>query len=71
MSTPCPKHMTYGPCGGVATDGTCEVGTAPCTFLEAPVVRWTGRRPEVSPPRAAPSAPAARLPVDLLATAAR
>lgn len=44
----CPKHMTYGPCGGVAADGRCEVGPAPCVFLDEPVVPWTG--PAVSGP---------------------
>lgn len=38
----CPKRMTYGPCGGVGHDGACEVGPFPCTFLEAPVRRWSG-----------------------------
>ena len=47
----CPKHMTYGPCGGVGPDGTCEVGPAPCVFLDEPVVAWSG-----------PTAPAALSP---------
>ncbi|MCK5801398.1 MAG: methylenetetrahydrofolate reductase C-terminal domain-containing protein, partial [Lentisphaeria bacterium] len=28
----CPKALAYGPCGGSATDGTCEFGHAPCFF---------------------------------------
>ena len=42
MQTACPKHMEYGPCGGVGSDGTCEVGDFPCTFLDLPVRRWSG-----------------------------
>ena len=38
----CPKRMEYGPCGGVAADGTCEVAPHPCTFLDSPVRRWAG-----------------------------
>lgn len=39
----CPKAMSYGPCGGVNADGTCEVHPTPCVFLarELPV-RWNG-----------------------------
>lgn len=36
----CPKHMTYGPCGGVAPDGRCEVAELGCVFLPDPTVRW-------------------------------
>jgi methylenetetrahydrofolate reductase (NADPH) len=28
----CPKHMVYGPCGGVRADGECELGTGRCAF---------------------------------------
>ncbi|WP_409048180.1 methylenetetrahydrofolate reductase C-terminal domain-containing protein [Microbacterium sp. HA-8] len=39
----CPKTMTYGPCGGVNADGTCEVAPTPCVFLgDALPVRWDG-----------------------------
>ncbi|WP_214403821.1 methylenetetrahydrofolate reductase [Pseudonocardia lacus] len=38
----CPKHMTYGPCGGVGAGGACEVGTMRCVFLDGPVVAWSG-----------------------------
>ncbi|KQS66040.1 methylenetetrahydrofolate reductase C-terminal domain-containing protein [Modestobacter sp. Leaf380] len=40
----CPKSMTYGPCGGVGDDGTCEVAPVPCSFLPLPTVRWSGAR---------------------------
>ncbi|MEJ7834412.1 MAG: hypothetical protein WKF79_15975 [Nocardioides sp.] len=30
--TGCPKHMTFGPCGGVRDDATCEMGPHPCPF---------------------------------------
>jgi methylenetetrahydrofolate reductase (NADPH) len=39
----CPKEMTYGPCGGVDFDGTCELGDHPCTFLPRDLVEWSGR----------------------------
>jgi 5,10-methylenetetrahydrofolate reductase len=38
----CPKHMEYGPCGGVEFDGTCEVAAHPCVFLGVPTVGWHG-----------------------------
>lgn len=31
-SVACPKAMAHGPCGGVGTDGSCEVG-GPCAFV--------------------------------------
>ncbi len=33
----CPKSMTYGPCGGVGADGSCEVDRRPCPFLGRPI----------------------------------
>lgn len=42
----CPKHMEYGPCGGVGFDGSCEVSPHPCVFLDTPTVRWHGIVPE-------------------------
>ncbi len=53
----CPKHMEYGPCGGVDFDGTCEVGDFRCVFLGSPVVRWSGidRRTPVASAKAATS----------------
>lgn len=39
----CPKHMEYGPCGGVGFDGSCEIDAAHrCAFLHRPTVPWTG-----------------------------
>ncbi|WP_291049911.1 methylenetetrahydrofolate reductase C-terminal domain-containing protein [Herbiconiux sp.] len=46
----CPKHMEYGPCGGVDFDGTCEVGDFRCVFLETPTVRWHGIAPNLLSP---------------------
>lgn len=34
----CPKRMVYGPCGGVRTDGGCEMRPGPCAF-PAPIGR--------------------------------
>jgi 5,10-methylenetetrahydrofolate reductase len=34
----CPKRMVFGPCGGVRSDGTCEMKPEPCVFDE-PVER--------------------------------
>lgn len=57
----CPKRMVHGPCGGVQADGTCELGTLPCPFVDAPTVRWHGehspRRPATTrPPMLRPEA---------------
>lgn len=38
--------MTFGPCGGVTFDGSCEVSPHPCLFLETPTIRWTDDRPQ-------------------------
>lgn len=59
----CPKHMDYGPCGGVEFDGTCEIGDFACVFLPEPTVRWSGAAPV--PARATAGATAMR---ELLAT---
>ncbi|MFT4230007.1 MAG: methylenetetrahydrofolate reductase C-terminal domain-containing protein [Microbacterium sp.] len=50
----CPKSMSYGPCGGVNPDGSCETHPAPCVFLprSLPVV-WSGR--ERTPDAATPA----------------
>lgn len=41
MSTAtCPKSMIYGPCGGVESDGSCEVAAHQCVFLDVPTVLW-------------------------------
>jgi 5,10-methylenetetrahydrofolate reductase len=45
----CPKHMEYGPCGGVEFDGTCEVADFRCVFLDLPTVRWHGVASEAEP----------------------
>ena len=39
--------MTYGPCGGVRSDHSCELGDRPCPFTARPAVRWEG--PPVEP----------------------
>ncbi|WP_111512385.1 methylenetetrahydrofolate reductase C-terminal domain-containing protein [Mycobacterium kyogaense] len=36
----CPKHMEYGPCGGVRADGQCEMRPGPCAFPDT--VPWDG-----------------------------
>src|ERR1700761_5774765 len=38
----CPKHMTYGPCGGVRPDGACEIGGLRCPFVDIALREWTG-----------------------------
>ncbi|MBZ4487006.1 methylenetetrahydrofolate reductase C-terminal domain-containing protein [Microbacterium sp. cx-55] len=54
----CPKTMTYGPCGGVNRDGTCEVAPTPCVFLTDRLpVPWTAR---AEAPRTPPLSVAAR-----------
>lgn len=64
----CPKRMQYGPCGGVRPDGRCEVAEAPCTFLDAPVVRWTGLDRRGRQPRPSDSLPSAAAMRELLRT---
>jgi methylenetetrahydrofolate reductase (NADPH) len=52
MLESCPKHMTYGPCGGVNPDGTCEVAALPCPFAKGGLMPWQDTqsiRPEVTP----------------------
>ncbi len=59
----CPKHMVYGPCGGVTAAGGCEVDAAlPCPFVDAPTVAWDGpdrtpRGPQAGPATAPTAAP--------------
>lgn len=53
----CPKHMVFGPCGGVEADGTCEVGDRRCVFVDGPTVRWE----RAMPPSGAPGTAAARM----------
>ena len=43
----CPKQMTFGPCGGVRDDGSCEMRAHPCPFATDTVpVPWPGPGPE-------------------------
>jgi methylenetetrahydrofolate reductase (NADPH) len=37
----CPKRMVFGPCGGVRSDGRCEIVDHSCVFLDPPLRRWT------------------------------
>ena len=46
----CPKHMHYGPCGGVRDDLSCELGDRPCPFAVGPLPAWTGGDPAPAPP---------------------
>jgi len=64
----CPKHMEYGPCGGVEFDGSCEVAPHRCVFLDLPTVRWHG---VVSDRAAGESDPVPEPPVSAGATAMR
>jgi 5,10-methylenetetrahydrofolate reductase len=48
----CPKRMDFGPCGGVEFDGSCEVSSHRCVFLDLPTVRWEGPEP-MNPPASA------------------
>lgn len=54
--------MTYGPCGGVEFDGTCEVGDFRCVFLQTPTVRWHGIESDEPPghPDPVPASPISR-----------
>lgn len=40
--------MDYGPCGGVESDGRCEVAEHPCVFIDIPTVRWQPTGPAVA-----------------------
>lgn len=42
MLDSCPKHMEYGPCGGVEFDGRCEITPHRCVFVDSETVRWHG-----------------------------
>src|SRR4051812_45762237 len=46
----CPKHMVFGPCGGVRPGGECEVGGIPCPFVRRLPVRYRPRPIERSSP---------------------
>lgn len=43
--------MTYGPCGGVRADLSCELGDRPCPFATRPPVLWPGPPVEPVPAR--------------------
>lgn len=50
----CPKHMVFGPCGGVRPDSSCELDPSlRCPFVDRPLPRWSGKlapaRPTVVP----------------------
>jgi methylenetetrahydrofolate reductase (NADPH) len=45
----CPKHMAFGPCGGVAADGSCEIDARPCPFVARDLVSWPGGAPVRTP----------------------
>jgi methylenetetrahydrofolate reductase (NADPH) len=45
--------MTYGPCGGVRADLSCELGDRPCPFATGAAVPWAGA-PVAAPPVAVP-----------------
>ncbi|WP_375401349.1 methylenetetrahydrofolate reductase C-terminal domain-containing protein [uncultured Amnibacterium sp.] len=64
----CPKHMEYGPCGGVRADGRCEVAEAPCAFLDTPVVPWSGLDRRTPIRRSSDPIPSAAAMRDLLRT---
>ncbi|CAN5163048.1 methylenetetrahydrofolate reductase [soil metagenome] len=49
----CPKNMTYGPCGGVEFDGSCEVSEHSCVFVDGDTVAWRGPTPVTLQARAA------------------
>ena len=54
----CPKHMVYGPCGGVDADGGCEVGDRLCSFVGPdllPVPPTSATLAERAEPAAAPT----------------
>lgn len=63
----CPKHMTFGPCGGVRDDASCELDPRPCPFAQpaAEVVGWPGETPAAATPDSRLLAAAAVRPVVL------
>lgn len=47
MLESCPKYMIYGPCGGVHSDGTCEVAALPCPFAKGGLMPWQDTQSEI------------------------
>jgi len=45
----CPKWMVHGPCGGVRSDGGCEVEGLPCPFVARPATGTTLAMAPVAP----------------------
>nr|MDT0666590.1 methylenetetrahydrofolate reductase C-terminal domain-containing protein [Micromonospora sp. DSM 115978] len=46
----CPKHMIFGPCGGVRPDHGCEIDHhLTCPFTQRPLVAWAQPPPEPHP----------------------
>ncbi|MBK4346339.1 methylenetetrahydrofolate reductase C-terminal domain-containing protein [Lacisediminihabitans changchengi] len=56
----CPKHMEFGPCGGVEFDGSCEVSPHACVFLDTATVQFRGEV-TIAPPTAAAASMRERL----------
>lgn len=53
----CPKHMTFGPCGGVRDDASCEMYAWPCPFAtRGEPVPWPGPATPETPANPSPSA---------------
>ena len=48
VATACPKHMVYGPCGGVRATGGARSTTGPARSSSRPVVAWAGPPPAPS-----------------------
>ncbi|SEP24327.1 methylenetetrahydrofolate reductase C-terminal domain-containing protein [Trujillonella endophytica] len=47
----CPKHMVFGPCGGVRADERCEVAEHRCVFVDEPAMPWPDEPPPAPAPR--------------------
>ncbi|MBS4754002.1 methylenetetrahydrofolate reductase C-terminal domain-containing protein [Nocardioides sp. zg-ZUI104] len=63
----CPKRMTFGPCGGVRDDASCELDERPCPFAapDAAAVAWPDAPRASAPPASRLLEAAARGPVVL------
>jgi methylenetetrahydrofolate reductase (NADPH) len=66
----CPKHMVFGPCGGVRADLSCEMAAHRCPFTERPTApRWSEPAQWTEPPQwiqPAPQRPASSALLDAL-----